>query len=93
MATHELKTVQPHFAHVQSGAKRAEIRRDDRGFAVGDVLVLREYDRETDALTGRFVEVRVTRVLRGFEGLAEGWVSLSFEPLQPSLFDGLGGMF
>lgn len=44
MTTHELKTVQPHFAHVQSGAKRAEIRRDDRGFAVGDVLVLRELD-------------------------------------------------
>ena len=93
MATHELKTTQPHFAHVQSGAKRAEIRRDDRGCAVGDVLVLREYDREADALTGRYVEVRVTHVLKGFEGLAEGFVSLSIEPLQPSLFDGLGGMF
>lgn len=93
MATHELKTVQPHFSHVQSGAKRAEIRRDDRGFAVGDVLVLREYDPATDALTGRFVEARVTHVLRGLEGLAEGWVSLSIEPLQPSLFDGCGGMF
>jgi hypothetical protein len=92
MKTHELKTVQPHFAHVQSSAKRAEIRRDDRGFAVGDVLVLREYDPATDALTGRYVEVRVTHVLRGFEGLAEGWVSLSIEPLQPGLFDAIAGM-
>lgn len=93
MATHELKTVQPHFAAVQSGAKRAEIRRDDRGFAVGDVLVLREYDPTTSEHTGRFVEVRVTHVLKGFVGLAEGWVSLSVEPLQPSLFDGIGRMF
>lgn len=87
MTTHELKTTQPHFAHVQSGAKRAEIRRDDRGFAVGDVLVLRECDRGTDALTGRYVEVRVTHVLHGFEGLADGFVSLSIEPLQRSLWE------
>lgn len=92
MATHKLKTVQPHFDAVASGAKRAEIRKNDRGFEVGDVLVLREYDPATDAFTGRFVEVRITHVLRGFEGLAEGWVSLSVEPLQPSLFDGCGGM-
>lgn len=87
MATHELKTVQPHLSAVQSGSKRAEIRRDDRGFAVGDVLVLREYDPAADALTGRFVEVRVTHVLRGFEGLATGFVALSIEPLQRSLFE------
>jgi hypothetical protein len=92
MMTHELKTHPQHFAHVQSGAKRAEIRKDDRGFAVGDVLVLREYDREADALTGRYVEVRVTHVLKGFEGLAEGFVSLSIEPLQPSLFDSIARM-
>ena len=93
MTTHELKTHPPHFAAVQSGAKRAEIRRDDRGFAVGDVLVLREYDPTANEHTGRFVEVRVTHVLRGFEGLAEGFVSLSVEPLQPSLFNGIAGMF
>jgi hypothetical protein len=52
MATHELKTVAPHFAHVQSGAKRAEIRKDDRGFAVGDVLVLRENAREWYEIDG-----------------------------------------
>lgn len=93
MATHELKTVQPHFAAVQSGAKRAEIRRDDRGFTVGDVLVLREYDPATGEHTGRFVEVRITHILRGFDGLAPGYAALSIEPLQPSLFNGIAGMF
>lgn len=83
MKTHELKTTQPHFEHVRSGVKRAEIRRDDRGFAVGDVLVLKEYDPATDSYSGREVEVRVTHVLAGYEALAPGFVMLSIEP-QPS---------
>lgn len=79
MKTHELKTTAPHFEHVRSGAKRAEIRRDDRGFAAGDVLVLKEYDPATDSYSGREVEVRVVHVLAGFEGLAAGYVALSIE--------------
>ena len=79
MKTHELKTVAPHFDHVCSGAKRAEIRKNDRGFAVGDVLVLREYDPTTGTYSGRRVEVRITHVLSGFDGLAPGYVALSFE--------------
>ena len=93
MTTYELKVYPTHFAAVQSGAKRAEIRRDDRGYAVGDVLVLREFEPGVGALTGRYVEVRVTHVLRGFEGLAPGFAALSIEPLQPSLFNGIAGMF
>ena len=87
MKTHELKTTAPHFEHVRSGVKRAEIRRNDRGFAVGDVLVLKEYDPASCSYSGREVEVRVVHVLAGFEGLAAGYVSLSIEPRQPSLFD------
>jgi len=93
MKTHELKTTQPHFEHVRSGVKRAEIRRDDRGFAVGDVLVLREYDPASCSYSGREVEVRVTHVLSGFEGLAAGYVSLSIELRQPSLFDDAARLF
>ena len=93
MKTHELKTVQPHFDHVRSGVKRAEIRRDDRDFAVGDVLVLREYDPTTDSYSGREVEARITHVLAGFEGLAAGYVALSIELRQPSLFDDAARMF
>lgn len=77
MKTHELKTTAPHFEHVRSGAKRAEIRKDDRGFAVGDVLALKEYDASSRSYSGREVEARVTHVLAGFEGLSPGWVALS----------------
>lgn len=89
MRTHELKTQPPHFGDVLCGAKRVEVRLDDRGFAVGDVLVLREWDAATAEYTGRVCEVLVTHVLAGFVGLAPGYVALSVEPRQRSLFGGV----
>lgn len=86
---HELKTVPPHFGDVERGSKRVEVRLDDRGFAVGDVLILREWDATTCEYTGRVCEVLVTHVLRGFVGLAEGYAALSIEPRQRALFGGV----
>lgn len=50
---HTLKTLPEPFAAVAAGAKRAEMRRDDRGFEAGDLLVLREFDpsRACDCFT------------------------------------------
>ena len=62
---HELKCWRPYFDDVASGAKSFELRRDDRGFKVGDWLTLHETERATDAYTGRAVDVVVTYILRG----------------------------
>ena len=44
---HTLKTWPEPFAAVLSGAKRAEMRRDDRGYEAGHLLLLREYQPPT----------------------------------------------
>lgn len=41
---HELKTLPEYFQAVKRGEKTFELRRDDRPYAVGDTLLLREFD-------------------------------------------------
>ena len=67
----DLKIVQPHFDDVASGRKKAELRKDDRDFAVGDMLILREWTGTE--YTGRKISATITHILKdcGF-GLAEG---------------------
>ena len=80
MSSHELKTWPESFSPVMRGEKKAEHRLDDRGYAVGDELLLREWVPGLCEYTGRELTCRVTHVLRGPEfGVREGWVILSVE--------------
>lgn len=65
MREHKLKTWPGPFAAVLSGAKLYEIRRDDRDFAVGDVLLLREWKPCSGRYTGREIKRRVTYMTKG----------------------------
>lgn len=40
---HELKTLPHHFAAIQDGSRRFDVRFNDRDFKVGDSLLLREF--------------------------------------------------
>lgn len=46
MKEHRLKTLPEHFVAVAAGEKTAELRKDDRGYAVGDRVILVEWDLE-----------------------------------------------
>lgn len=83
--THTLKIAPRWFDAVERGEKRVEIRKDDRGYRVGDVLVLREYDQAHADMpyTGYHLSVRVTHVLRDVGGLAPGYAALSIEVVRP----------
>ncbi|CAL8476445.1 protein of unknown function (plasmid) [Caballeronia sp. S22] len=92
---HELKTDHEPFAAILSGEKTHEIRYDDRGFKVGDTLVLREtrYSRgemfsEGRPLeyTGRTAERVVTHIQRGY-GLPRSMVVMSLASLSASIAD------
>lgn len=58
---HQLKCWEPFFADVVSGAKSFEVRRNDRKFAVGDLIDLCETSCGRE--TGRSFRVVVTYVL------------------------------
>lgn len=57
---HNLKTWPAPFEAVWDGRKTYEIRRDDRGFAVGDHLLLQEWDPATKTFSGRMILGEVT---------------------------------
>jgi hypothetical protein len=61
---HEFKTWPELFAHVWSGAKPFEMRKDDRGIQPGDVVRLREWTPATQSYSGRVVRATVGYVLR-----------------------------
>ena len=63
--THELKTWPEPFEGVISGNKRHEIRKNDRGFKVGDNLLLREWNPESKKYTGRSTLASVTYITPG----------------------------
>jgi Domain of unknown function (DUF3850) len=73
---HVLKCWAEPFAALLSGAKRHEIRKNDRGFREGDVLDLMEWDPEHDAFMGRMIRMRVTHISAGW-GLPDGLVVMS----------------
>lgn len=79
---YELKTVQPWFNLVAEGKKKFELRKNDRDFKWGDILVLREWSPTMENYTGNDVVVRVTGVLDQFVGIQQGYCILSIsEPL------------
>jgi len=82
MATHSLKTEPRYFDAVLRGDKTFELRKNDRRFAVGDLLVLEEYAR--GLYTGRTTTCLVTYVLHTVEqfGLTSGYAVLSIRLLE-----------
>ena len=69
VTVHVLKTWPEPFHELWHGAKRFEIRKNDRGFKVNDVLVLRRWRPNTERYSGRTVIARVDYIVQGRWGL------------------------
>lgn len=82
MRIHELKVASVHFPALRSGQKRFEFRLDDRGFEVGDYLLLRELN-EFMVLTGCWVLIGVNYILD------DNWYSMPKKYVCMSLTDPL----
>ncbi len=65
MKRHELKTWLEYFELISTGQKTFEVRRNDRDFQVGDLLILREWNQYQGIYTGRYVIKVITYIMRG----------------------------
>ena len=74
MKKHELKILPQYFQAVWDGIKTFELRKDDRDYQPGDILVLKEWDGEK--YTGSALCAKVTYILQNAEryGLESGYV-------------------
>jgi hypothetical protein len=81
---HELKTWKDYFEEILSGAKKFELRLNDRDFKVGDVVKLLEYENIIGYFTERSILIRITQILKDAKhfGLMDGFCIFSFDILE-----------
>jgi len=92
MTEHVLKTWQPYWEAVASGAKPFEVRRDDRGFQRGDILVLRCTEPKTGlpisagpgfSAKAKEVRKRISYILTGGQlGIEPGYVVMGLQDVE-----------
>jgi hypothetical protein len=73
--THELKTWRSYFQLIWDNKKPFELRKNDRGYKVGDTLYLREYNEGDREYTGRYIDAYVTCMVENAPefGLMDGY--------------------
>ncbi|WP_461632044.1 ASCH/PUA domain-containing protein [Labilibaculum euxinus] len=77
---HLLKILPEYFEEVVKGTKTFEVRKNDRGFEVGDILILAEYSISIQSFTGRVIEKKVTYILEGGSfGVEKGFVVMGLK--------------
>lgn len=86
--TYRLKTWPVYYSLVVSGKKQFEVRKDDRAqkFALGDILVLEEYDPTSQSYTGASATFEVTSVMKGPRfGIEDGYCAMGIAPCPEEL--------
>ena len=88
MKLHKLKTVQPHFSNVkyyngkvENFFKKFEIRKNDRDFSVGDILLLLEYNSCQQEYTGDGYFTEINYILSDSQYLQPGFIVLGLAPM------------
>ena len=79
---HKLKTWRGYFEDVEKGIKTFELRKNDRGFVVGDILLLQEWNKNKEEYTGNELRFKISYILHGGSfGLDEGFCIMSLAEL------------
>ena len=76
MTTHQLKCWPEYFTAIAHDLKTFDLRKDDRGYAAGDIIEFEEFRPGVGEYTGRTATRRVVYVLKDFDGLMPGYCIL-----------------
>ena len=78
---HELKTWPEPYKAIKEFRNLFEVRKDDRGFMIGDTLHLREWNPKTELYTGHGMEATIQYIFKdpGMGLLQENVVVLSLD--------------
>lgn len=79
---HELKAWPKGFKEIVQDLKLYELRKNDRDYQVGDELLLREWDPETEEYTGNRCQVKVLYIYVAEDtswGLLPGYCCMSIQ--------------
>lgn len=68
MTVHYLKTCPEFFEEIRLGNKTFELRKADRKFNIGDVLILQEWKPTREEYTGRILARTITFLLFSHDG-------------------------
>jgi len=80
---HYLKCWPKYFAQARSGLKPFEIRKNDRDFTIGDVLVLMEWLPDEKRFTGRDIYRRVISIVHGGQfGIRKGYCVMGLKSMR-----------
>jgi len=78
--THYLKTWSEYYKEVETGTKTFEVRKNDRNFKTGDTLILQEFLKNEQILTGKELKFKVIYIIHGGAfGLEEGYVVMGIK--------------
>jgi len=78
---HDLKTWPEFFEAVEAGKKTFEVRFNDRGYKVGDVLRLREWSPQTQVYSGRETKQLVTYTMSDRFGVDPDWIIMGMKSM------------
>lgn len=61
---HELKTEVKYFNEIRAERKTFELRKNDRNYQIGDLLILKEYISKTQVYTGASIIASVKYIMK-----------------------------
>lgn len=82
MKIHNKKLIQPYFDDVWNGRKTFEIRKNDCDYQVGDIIILREFDKKTNKYTGDWIMTKIIYKIDNFVGIEQGYCVLGIKVLE-----------